>query len=229
MQPATYYKILAVSLLGLMAGHRFMMVHRTPAVEAYHANIRAAAAALPTRIGPWVGQDTPVPAQATTLLRPNVMISRRYTNIESGVSASFILVHCADAHDMAGHFPLRCYPAQGWTPASEAERDWPAQAAMLMTGSEYCFERHTDRGGAGSKQSVIVANALLRPGNIVYRNMDQLTGSILGAGGQAAGAGQLQIVFDVSVPAAERDAAVSQLVEGHRTVIAAILAPIWEQ
>jgi hypothetical protein len=54
--------------------------------------------------------------------------------------------------------------------------------------------------------------------------MSALSKSIVGAGGQATGAGQLQITFDASVARPQRDAAIHELVAGFRPAIDAVLA-----
>jgi hypothetical protein len=211
-------------LLALIGAQRLMTTRRAPGVERYHQRVRAAAAAAPRRIGGWVGEDVSVPVQAMTLLDPNAIISRRYTNVENGSSAAVLIVHCADAHDMAGHFPLRCYPAQGWVCGKSWPRDWPT-GNLIITGTEYEFKRSQGAGQSASEQALVVANCLLRPGGNIFRDMDTMTASIVGAGGQALGAGQIQICFDVSVPEDQREHAIRELMEGFRPVLDAILAP----
>ncbi len=184
--------------------------------------IRGAAALVPTRIGTWIGQDVDVPVQALAVLKPNVMISRRYTNVENGTVAGLMLVHCGNAHHMAGHFPLRCYPARGWVLQSAESRDWDA-GGINITGSEYHF--HLDAlSNHADDQSIVVVNCLLRPNGQILRDMDHMSRTIIGAGGAASGAGQLQVYFDSSVPREQRDAAVETVLGGCKPLIQAILA-----
>jgi hypothetical protein len=218
----TIYRLLAASLLAGVAAHRYATVRRTPDVSDYHRRVREAAARVPGRIGGWVGEDVPVPAQAIKVLDPNVIISRRYLNVENGATAGVLFVHCSDAHDMAGHFPLRCYPARGWDVKAKRPRDW-AVGGLLVTGSEYEFTAETLEGRRVNS-AIVVENFLLRPGGRIMRDMDAMTRSVVGAGGQSSGAGQLQVYFDASVPEAQRDAAVAALVEGYRPVVDAVLA-----
>ncbi len=222
MKSSTAYRVLAVVLLGAMGAHRLVTVHTPPDVRRYHERIRVSAASLPRHVGPWVGEDVPVPAQALEVLAPNAIVSRRYVNVETGVSAGFLFVHCADAHDMAGHFPARCYPAAGWDLKGWHERDWVV-GDLRVAGIEYEFTK-LSLGAPGRDGTVVVANCLLRPGGRVLRNMDDMTRSVVGAGGQSAGAAQLQVYFDASVPRDQRDAAVEALVRGHRDVIDAVLS-----
>lgn len=224
LTPTTLYRSLGVLILAAMAVQNYFTVHKSGDVERYQAHIRDLAAQVPPQIGPWVGQDVRVPAQALSVLNPNVMISRRYVNAETGATAGLLLVHCGDAHHMVGHFPLRCYRAQGWQVQSAQPRDWTV-GNLRMTGTEYAFHRDSIGSGAGAgEQSIVVANCLLRPGGKILRNMDDLSATIVGAGGSSSGAGQMQVYFDASVPPAQRNAAIISLLNGYRPVIDAILA-----
>ena len=214
-------RIAALLMLAAIAVQRYVTTHKPANVEAYQQRIATAADNIPNHIGPWVGQDVKVPAQALSLLKPAVMISRRYLNVENGAVAGLMLVHCSDAHDMAGHFPLRCYPAQGWSLRSSQPRDWELEG-LKLTGTEYEFVLN-DEPGRGP-QHIYVANCLFRPGGQVLRDMNGLARSIVGAGGEATGAGQMQIDFDGDVPREQRDAAIRTLAGGYRPVLDAILA-----
>ena len=219
------YRSLAVALLGCIAAHRYATVRRPPDVHNYHERIRSAHAAVPSHIGAWVGTDAPVPAQAVRVLAPNLLVSRRYTNVENGEGAGFLLVHCDDAHDMAGHFPLRCYPAAGWELMASRAREWQV-GNLRVTGYEYEFTHDSLDGGRGGPRSMTVASTLLRPGGRVFPDMASMTRSVIGAGGQSSGAAQVQVYFDRPLSQDQRDAAVVSLLEGHRPVLDAILADV---
>ena len=222
MSAAVVYRVAAAVLLAGAATHRYATVRRPAGVDDYHRRVRDAAAAVPRHIDGWVGEDVPVPAQAIRVLDPNVIISRRYLNVENGLTAGLLFVHCSDAHDMAGHFPVRCYRARGWDVRASRPRDWAA-GGLLLTGYEYEFVAGTAEGpGAGA--AIVVENCLFRPGGQVLRDMDTMTRSIVGAGGQASGAAQIQIYFEDGVPQDRRDAAVEALVRGYRPLIDAVLA-----
>lgn len=222
MSSRSAFRLLSVLFLAVIAVHRYAIARKSFGVERYQASIRAAAATIPTRLGSWVGQDVEVPVQAVDVLQPNVMLSRRYTNVENGMTAGLLFVHCGNAHHMAGHFPLRCYPARGWTLRSAQHRDWNA-GGIRITGSEYTF--HMDAGpDYPVEQSIVVVNCLLRPNGQILRDMDAMTRTIIGAGGAASGAGQLQVYFDASIPKAQRDAAIGQILGGCKPLIQAIIA-----
>ena len=216
-------RVLVVAMLGGIAAHRHAMVRTPPDVRQYHERIRAAYQSVPARIEGWVGKDVAVPAQAVQVLDPNLLVSRRFVNVENGMEAGFVLVHCADAHDMAGHFPLRCYPAAGWKLHASRPRTWTA-GDIRIDGFEYDFVHAP--AGDGRPRSITVANALFRPGGRVFADMSGMAQSIVGAGGQSSGAGQIQVYFDESCSQEQRDAAVVALLAGHRPVVEAILADI---
>lgn len=175
------------------------------------------------RFGLWIGQDIKVPAQALTVLQPNVAISRLYVNIQDGSRAGLLFIHCTDAHHMVGHFPLRCYPADGWNLDASSQRDWQV-GTLHLTGMEYEFSRPEVGNPFGDSEHLVVDNVLLRPNGQILRDMNSMSDSIVGAEGQATGAGQIQIYFTPDVPVADRDAAVQTLVTGCRPVIDAILS-----
>jgi hypothetical protein len=224
MTATSRYRWLALALVAGMATYRYAALRKPPGIEAYHERVRAAAALVPRQIGGWVGQDAPVPPRAMAVLEPNVVLSRRYQNVENGSTAFLFLVHCADAHDMVGHYPLRCYPAQGWNLRSQRPCDWAAGDLGIL-GTEYEFAK-TEPGVAREEQTIVVANCLMRPDGRTFREMGGMSDSIAGAGGQASGAGQIQVYFDGTVSPTHREEAINELLRGCKPVLAAILAEV---
>jgi hypothetical protein len=219
------FRGLAVALLAAIGVHRAVAVHRPAGVQEYHAHVREVAKDVPRHIGGWVGQDVEVPARAIAVLTPNIMISRRYVNVEDGTTAGVMLVQCGDAHDMVGHFPLRCYPANGWDLKSSAPR------ALLIgdravPATEYEFVLPDQSMSGGGERHIVVVNCLFRPGGKAFADMAGMSASIAGAWGQSSGAAQLQVYFDSDVPRVRRDAAVDELVKGYEPVLKAILADV---
>lgn len=221
----TLTRLAAAMLLALFAGERLLATHKPPQIQAYHAAIQASAAQVPAHIGPWVGQDVPVLARAVKLLSPNIMISRRYTNVETGTIAGLLAVHCPDAHDMVGHYPPRCYPADGWNLQSSRPITWRWNG-RTMPATEYTFTL-PPASTTESMHTIVIENVLLRPGGMAVPDMDALSQSISGAQGQAAGAGQIQVYFMDTIPQpAEREAIFQQFLDGFHPVLAAVLADI---
>jgi hypothetical protein len=221
MTAATFYKFCVAAMLAGLAAHKYAVVRKPVGVAEYHQRVRDAAKQIPRQIAGWVGQDAPVPPQAIKVLDPNVIVSRSYTNAETGLTVGLLFVHCADAHDMAGHFPVRCYPARGWDLNAARPCDWTARD-LKVGGMEYQFSTASVEGGRGPG-SIVVANCLLRPAGRIYRDMDAMTRSIVGAGGQSSGAAQVQVTFNADVPQHQREAAVAALMTGYRPLIDAVL------
>jgi hypothetical protein len=219
-----FCRIVAAGLLAGIAAHRYATLRTPPDLLLYNQHVRDARSAVPEHIGGWVGSDVRVSAQAERLLNPNLLISRHYVNVETGLDASVLLVHCGDAHDMAGHFPLRCYPAAGWKLVDSRPRTWGA-GGLRVVGYEYDFTADPSRG-SDTPRVITVANTLLQPGGRMFADMDGLTKAMVGAGGQELGAAQVQVYFEHRVPQGQRDAAVEALLTGYRPVIDAILSSV---
>ncbi len=220
MSSISIYRLIAAVMLAGMGVHRLATLRTHHGSEQYQARVREAAAAVPRQIGGWVGQDMPVGERSQNLLKPNVILSRNYLNVENGASAGLLLVHCSDSHHMAGHWPMRCYPAQGWKLTSDRPRDWTV-GRLTLTGTEYQFAMDVP----GRTRSISVINCLLLPGGRIVRDMQGMARAIAGGGGQATPAGQIQIFFEGDVPREKRDEAARTLIEGYMGVIEAILAP----
>jgi hypothetical protein len=219
MRASTTCQFAAAIMIVAFGAHRLFASSPLPGADKYHARVRAQAAAEPLNIGPWVGQPVAVPSRASRMLQPNVIISRRYLNVEDGQSAGFLLVHCSNAHHMAGHFPLRCYPAEGWTLRSSHPQDYVV-GSLVLRATEYEFTMDAP----GRTRSMTVINCLLLPGGKVVRDMNEMVKAVVGVSGQNAGAGQIQVYFDGIPPEAQRAQTLDALVTGHSQVLAAILA-----
>src|SRR4051794_13343347 len=86
-------------VLAILAGSVIEASSRPKASDAepYHANVRAAGANLPLVIrgedGEWNGGDEPVPLAAFKLLKPNIIVSRRFVNLKTHHSVGVLIVH----------------------------------------------------------------------------------------------------------------------------------------
>ncbi len=158
----------------------------------YHAAVRAAALDLPRQIGPWVGSDTEVPEAAIALLRPNVMLSRRYRNQNTGRIFELLLVQCADARDMEGHFPPVCYPAFGWQ-QSATQPLILSLDDLKVPAMSYKFTRQT---AGGRQYGVWVTNIILLPQGSFATTMSEIRRLAGTYTDRFFGAAQVQLVFD---------------------------------
>lgn len=178
--------------------------------------------------GTWYGQDVPVPSAATALLRPNIILSRAYTNL--GETVSLLIVHCSDARDLQGHYPPRCYPAQGETIINPGmKRTWHL-SHMSITGMEYAFG-----AAAGQIGDQIVYNFFVTPrvpGAVVSH--PELDGAICpdidsvytsGEDYQRRyfGAAEFQLIFNAEMPQEQRDQAMVELLNPMQNVIRTLM------
>jgi hypothetical protein len=139
-------------LVGMVAEAR---THVQPTeAEPHLQRCRQAIAAFPMTIetpsGTWTGRDTTVPEPAIKLLRPNGNpLSRDYVNDETKQTVSLLIVNCKDARYLEGHYPPRCYPAQGEKEIQEERKQRTWQLPHIeLTGMEYHFapKSPTDQG-----------------------------------------------------------------------------------
>lgn len=190
-----YASIFATLLVfaGLLVDKTFLQQSEVVADE-YHAEMKAVADGLPRYFGDWLGDDIPVPPGAIKILKPNVIISRRFQNIRTGETVNYLFVQTKDARDILGHYPPVCYPAQGWTLDEVAPGDWAAEEGVA-TGTSYVFSREELEGSNGLK----VDNLLLLPDGSFCRNMDAVENNAQDRLRKAFGAAQIQLVYSDSV------------------------------
>jgi len=136
------FKLMAPLItVGLLAGVALDQSRRQvapPGVEVYHAAIRGAEGLIPYNIGNWVGTDTPIRQEALNILDANSTVSRVYRDLLTGHSATLLLVQCADARSLLGHYPPVCYPSQGWSQISSGIRPIPPDYGTFEA-TEYSF------------------------------------------------------------------------------------------
>jgi hypothetical protein len=195
-----YASILATLLVFAAVVVDKMFIQQSAAIaDEYHAQIKAAADELPRYFGDWLGTDIPVPEAAVKMLKPNVIISRRFENIRTGEAVNFLFVQTKDARDILGHYPPVCYPGQGWTVDAAVATDWASDEASdegIAGGTAYTFSREELEGAMGLK----VDNLLLLPDGTFCRNMDGVEANAQDRLRKAFGAAQIQFVYSGSIP-----------------------------
>jgi hypothetical protein len=185
--------------------------------EQYHQRVQAAAAAMPFRSGDWVSQETPMLPAAQKLLRPNVIISRRYQNLTNGQQAGFLLVQCLDARDLVGHYPPNCYPANGY----EKLRQEPVtyvHDSLRLEGTMYTFASQK----LAAHRTIQVFDFMILPDGRTAPDMAGVNTIARDRHVRQFGAAQVQIVTDAEMPEADRDGVINVLLEGAHGVIDAI-------
>ncbi|HWB52542.1 MAG TPA: exosortase-associated EpsI family protein, partial [Tepidisphaeraceae bacterium] len=183
----------------------------------YHERIVKVADASPMRIGNWIGTNVATPEAAIKLLRPNVIVSKRYINYVTGEWANFLLVDCSDARDLQGHYPPICYPNQGWLEMSHAPRDWHV-GDLTLTGTQYEFMTKVP-----AEMSETIANFMLLPGGKIGRDMDSVIDAAKNLQTRYYGAAQVQVIMDSSLSQERKDQIVDRLVGGYQNLINVII------
>jgi hypothetical protein len=208
--------------LGLVAGvfvTKRSLLTALPDASPYHTRIRSAAAQLRLISGDWVGQDVPVPRVAVKTLKPNVLISRRYSNLQGGDQYTLLLVQCKDARDLVGHYPPSCYPSQGWEQKGTRVEDWDVDGLQVQ-GKQYQFvSRRLD-----GEHEIVVDNFMLLPGGFTCRDLNGVAVAAKDFRQRSFGAAQVQIITRMGLSAEKRRDVFANAIRTHRTVIDAILA-----
>lgn len=196
----------ACLLCGVMAD-RLALHTPGPEVRPYHARVREALARVPESAGPWVGHDVPVPPAAVDLLHPNALLSREYINRNNGYRVQLLLVQCSDARDLVGHYPPRCYAAQGWRPESVAPRDWQA-GGLTIHGTRYEFVLDN----FAAPDSVVVDDFMVLPDGSTCPDMAGVDAAARDRRRKFFGAAQVQMRSPSLMPPEEREQAIGELI-----------------
>jgi hypothetical protein len=204
--------------IALLAGLAFdRIVFQAPSADstAYHARIRSVAEKLPDLHDRWLGTDVEVAAGAITLLKPNVIISRSYAEIDTGRHVNLLLVQCRDARDLDGHFPPNCYKGRGCILETGDPTDWNVDG-LKITGMQYVFltPQHT---------RMTVENFMLLPSGKTARDLDAVEQAAKDRRQKYFGAAQVQFVFDQPLSQSDRDEIVGTFVEMLRPLLNEIL------
>src|SRR3954469_24960483 len=188
----------AALLAGIVAENRRYL--KPQDFEPYHVQAKKAIESLPTRIGSWVGSDSDseVPREAQILLKPNKILSRRYTDysvasLSRPRSVNLLIVQCKQSGDMVGHFPPICYPSHGMEMIENEKRDWIVNN-FRIPGKEYQFRQTKD----GQTQVSTVYNFIVVPGQGIVRDIQGVEQAAEDYQQRYYGAAQFQVVFQAS-------------------------------
>jgi hypothetical protein len=203
--------------------------------EPFHQRAAAAIAGIPASLdsGQWVSQEEPEPPSATALLRPNAMLSRRYIkHLPDGqiLSVGVLIVQCRDARDMQGHYPPRCYPANGARQLQSIPRTWNI-AGTTITGMEYLFTQLTE----GRNQDLRVYNFFVIPEipglearavrgpRGICPDIDSVYASGEDYQQRYYGAAQFQFVFPDELTQAARDEILAEILAPNLNVVTTLM------
>ncbi|MFP4145859.1 MAG: exosortase-associated EpsI family protein [Phycisphaeraceae bacterium] len=180
----------------------------------YHAAVRAAGTTLPWQIGPWEAERVDPPPDALALLEPNLLISRRYTHSLTGETVHLLLEQSRDARDLAGHYPTRCYPHQGWVKEQARQRTWQV-GSWTIPGTQYRFSFTRPEG----VQRMVVVFFVILPDGRVLPGASEVYEAASDYAQHFYGAGQWQMLFPIGMDQARRDAVLERFVAEARPVL----------
>lgn len=171
----------------------------------------------PWRIGDWTGEDVPVPAAAIEILQPNAILSRKFRSLE-GMPVDLIIIHCSDARDMQGHYPPKCYPANGWNEADTNDRQ---DIEVSIDGKDiqvrvYHFKMPE---GKGSERTVRVINFFILPNGKFTSKTSEISRIVSRLSHSAQGVAQVQIVTSGDIPLEISIKAAEELLSGFSSVM----------
>ncbi|HSI34999.1 MAG: exosortase-associated EpsI family protein [Phycisphaerae bacterium] len=215
-------RVLAVVLVGVAVAER--VSHIPPAsAAAYHARVAAAFGAFPRTSGNWTSADRPVPEAARRLLRPNVILSRSYTNALTGRRCSVLLVHCSDARDLLAHYPPNCYPGHGWKQVTAVPARWEPTGAVggAVGGTVYEFSR----GEFESAGGIAVGNVMILPDGRFSPDMEGVELAAADPVRRHFGVAQMQVIMDGGATDLERADLVTEMLALHAPLVRELQSP----
>lgn len=177
----------------------------TEVVRGYMNEVGDMVDAVPSQIGDWIGTDSAPPPPALRMLRPNRILQRRYTNLETDEWFEFLIVHCGDVQDMGAHYPPRCYPAHGWTLVDTEPAELHV-GTMTIDAMSYDFERASGLRDEGI--TIVSTFAVPHPDEDKRYGPDQV--EMLGQAGRyreraRLGAGQIQVITPSTMTESRRE------------------------
>jgi hypothetical protein len=212
---------LACTLLGGVALDRQLLHLPSGNADAYHLRVRAAAEAMPLHLGDWVSQDIPVLPAAVAMLRPNVVMERRYRNISTGLQADFLLVQCRDARDLIGHYPPVCYKANGFQLLT-SEPDCRKIQTLPLNGTTYEFSSSK----LAMKGSMKVFDLMILPNGQTAPDMSGVYTIARDRRQRHFGAAQIQILTESMMSEEDRAKVIETLLGVAQPIIQAIRAGV---
>lgn len=171
-------------------------------VDGYFEDVARTIDRMPYRIGNWTGRDlSTAPPQVLEMLRPNRVLHRGYTSENDRMR--LVVVHCTDVRDMQGHYPMRCYPATGWTPTG-SETVKATYAGQERDLTIFRFER---TGDFGKLMHITIGlffalptQGMPEPAQAIYADLSGVRGASENRRRNLLGSAQIQIIFDSDRP-----------------------------
>lgn len=209
--------IATCALLVVMIALRSAGTTRIPGADIYFQDVKEVVKAIPYKIGDsWVGHDIETPPAAVQLLKPNVLLHRRYNDLKTGRTFSLLIVHCGDVRDMIGHYPPNCYPAHGWREVANESAEF-SLSGLRFPAREYLFSRVSD----GVEARMRVFNFFVLPDTSaqIYADYEALDRASRGRRSAALGAAQVQVLGGENLTVAERREVVQTFVQAIESTV----------
>lgn len=213
----TIAKVLAVLLLvGILAER--MGYATAQDAEPFHKAVKAAIEHVPNSFGTWKGTPVAVPEAARKLLKAPETLSREYTDLSRGISATLVIVSCQDTRDLAGHYPDRCYPAVGWSRVGE-----PSEISVTVAGTSIPLRRYEFvKHNLDVDTRKVVYGTFLLPGAGVVPSMEAVYQRAADYRSRLYGATQVQVIFGDEFPERSEQQVVTEFLEQAWPVISVV-------
>lgn len=198
---------LTLLLLGGTLADRLKFHTPGPDAGRYQEKVREVGGTMPLQAGDWLGKESEVPPAAITLLHPNLVIARHYENLQTGRSVEFLLIQCSDVRDLLGHYPPRCYPANGYTLQSSEQKDWKV-GDLTIHGTRYEFQ--PSRLQWMGLQ--VVQDFMILPDGTTCPDMKGVDAAARDRRKKFFGGAHVQIVSDITLPEDQRTDALERII-----------------
>lgn len=189
-------------LLGIALQQRGRLRPDDPRVVAYHARAKKVIQEMDWRINAlgsiWTAVERTPETAAVRLLRPNIILSRRYvqnTTSARPMTAELLIVQCRDSRDMIGHYPPVCYQNIGHEMAQPTGRGPIKVGDVAVPFTEYRFQKYTQ----GRAETIFVYNFFVVPGRGVVDDIRGINESAEDYERRFFGAAQFQVVIQEAV------------------------------
>ena len=206
--------VVTLAMLGYIAGFAKLRI-ATEGVAEFRERSRVAMAALPEKIGAWEATRQQLDARAKDLLQPNAESTLVYKDRIKGTQAYYAVIQVKDSRYMTGHAPMNCYPGNGFTIKSQADRVWRV-GEFDIKGIEYVVERTLPDG---KRQVWNVRSFYVFPDGHFGATLLELDRAAEDYRKLAYGVAQVQLVtFDPWLTDKQRDDIFSTLVGSERSL-----------
>jgi len=207
---------LLVIAMAVANGKRVSLADTQP----YHANVLDAVKSIPSTIGGWKSEDVGLPEFALKLLKPNVIVHRRYRDPDSGNYAQLTLVHTKDARSLIDHYPPSCYPSFGWKHQFTEKQKWKS-GSWNIPGADFGF---SSANNVGETREIVVRNFIILHQHGLYHDHKEVRLAAADFTRRMYGAAQMSVMLEATMNPEHRDAIFQKMLDAVGPAIRTILA-----